>query len=118
MKRILFVDDDIDIVKTIKAGLTKRGFMVDVYDKPKLALLNFKPNTYDLIILDIRMPEMSGYELSAEIMKKDPNAKINFLTAFEFNPDESKSFVSDFGGVIRKPVSISKLVEIIAEHSK
>lgn len=98
------------LLKLSKGGLIKRGFEVDVYDNPRKALLNFIPNTYDLILLDIRMPEMSGYELSAELKKKDPDANINFLTAFEFNPEDSKSFVSDFGGFIQKPVTISKLV--------
>lgn len=118
MPKILFVDDDKDIVETIKTGLTKRGFEVVVYEDPKKALLNFTPNTYDLILLDIRMPEMSGYELSSELMKKDPNARINFLTAFEFNPKESERFISNIGGFIQKPVTINKLVEIITSQIK
>jgi CheY-like chemotaxis protein len=118
LTKVLFVDDDKDIIKILKGGLTKRGFEVDVYENPKEALLNFTPNVYDLVILDVKMPEMNGYELYVELKKKDPDVKINFLTAFEFNPEDSERFVSDLTGVIQKPVTIAKLVEIITEQIK
>lgn len=120
MTKILFVDDEKDIVETIRGGLTKRGYEVEVYNDPKKALVNFVPNTYDLILLDVKMPEMSGFELYDEIKKKDARAKIRFLTAFEFRPDEPKKILSDLTGndFIYKPITISKLVEMITDLLK
>lgn len=59
------------------------GFEVETYNDPKSALSSFKPDYYDLIILDIKMPEMDGFELYREIKERDPNAKACFLTASE-----------------------------------
>jgi len=52
------------------------GFVVDTFNEPKEALSNFKPNYYDLIILDIKMPNMDGFELYREMKEKDPNIKV------------------------------------------
>lgn len=109
------VDDEKDIVQIIKNGLQKKGFEVDAYNNPKEALLKFTRNTYDLIILDVRMPEMNGFQLYEELKKKDPHAKIHFLTAFEFLNDAPKQIVSDMieKNFLRKPVTISQLVDVI-----
>ncbi len=115
MSKILLVDDEKDIVRIVKNGLQKKGFEVDAFDNPKEALLKFTRNTYDLILLDVRMPEMNGYELYEELKNIDPNAKIHFLTAFEFLQDTPKRIVSDMIGknFIHKPITIEKLVDLI-----
>jgi DNA-binding response OmpR family regulator len=59
------------------------GFEVETYNEPKKALSNFKPDYYDLIILDIKMPGMDGFELHGKIKEIDPNVKTCFLTATE-----------------------------------
>src|SRR5918992_4704224 len=90
--KILLVDDDPDIVLTFKTGLESNGFEVDSYNDPSLALKNFKANFYDLLLIDIRMPGMTGFELYQEINKIDNKAKVCFffnkakvcfITAFE-----------------------------------
>lgn len=63
LKRILIVDDEQDIISVFKMVLEMNDFEVDAYNDPLLALSNFKQNAYDLIILDIRMPDMDGFEL-------------------------------------------------------
>ena len=61
----------------------REGFRVDVYNDPVDSLKNFKPHFYDLIILDIIMPDMDGFKLYNQLRKVDPDIKILFLTASE-----------------------------------
>jgi two-component system, OmpR family, response regulator ChvI len=68
-KRILLVDDEHDNNSIFTIGLQDAGFEVDAYNDPELALSSFKPDYYDLLVLDIRMPKMNGYELYENIMK-------------------------------------------------
>jgi DNA-binding response OmpR family regulator len=69
--RILLVDDEHDNSSIFTIGLRDAGFEVDSYNDPELAISSFKPDYYDLAILDIKMPKMSGYELHDEIKKID-----------------------------------------------
>jgi two-component system, OmpR family, response regulator ChvI len=117
-KRILLVDDEPDVTTVLTFALEDYGFEVESYNNPLVALSNFKPNYYDLAILDIKMPEMNGFELLREIRKEDENLRICFLTALtelrdhmsdinELNP----AFVKD--GIIRKPISNKDLLNDI-----
>ena len=65
-KRILLVDDEPDVIYAIKRVLENIGFIVDSYDDPILTLTNFKPGLYDLILLDIKMPNMNGFDCMKE----------------------------------------------------
>jgi len=71
----------------LKLELELSGCLVDVFNDPKIALINFKPHYYDLILLDVKMPEMNGFELCQEIQKKDKNVKACFVTADELYYD-------------------------------
>jgi CheY-like chemotaxis protein len=62
-KKILIVDDEPDITLTLGNGLEQGGYDVHVFNDPLVALSNFKPDTYDLLLLDIKMPNMTGFEL-------------------------------------------------------
>jgi two-component system, OmpR family, response regulator ChvI len=117
-KRILLVDDESDVTIVLTFALEDYGFEVESYNNPLVALSNFKPNYYDLAILDIKMPEMNGFELLREIRKEDENLRICFLTALtelrdhmsdinELNP----AFVKD--EIIRKPISNKDLLNDI-----
>jgi CheY-like chemotaxis protein len=80
--KILVVDDEPDVTYTLKATLEAAGFFgIYPFNDPSLALSNLRPNMYDLAILDIRMPQMNGFELLHEIRKIDENVKVCFLTA-------------------------------------
>ena len=68
--RILLVDDDVDITTSLKIGLEDNGFVVDTFNDPLLALSNFKPGVYDLLLFDIRMPQLGGFDLYDKIKKK------------------------------------------------
>ncbi len=117
--RIMIVDDESDILSVIKRGLeSKDDFMVDTFSKADEAIENFQnhpPNYYDLVITDIRMPKVNGFELYRRIKDTNPNMKIAFITAFEINKEEFSKVIPSVNVThfISKPVSISKLREKI-----
>jgi DNA-binding response OmpR family regulator len=80
-KRILVVDDEPDLTMLCRLALEYHGFNVDTFTDPRKALSNYKPGYYDLVILDIMMPNMDGFQLYDEIKKKDHKPKVCFLTA-------------------------------------
>ena len=76
-KRILIVDDEEDITLSFSLALEDSGlFEVDTYNDPLVALSNYRPNSYDLLLLDIRMPVMNGLELYSQINKIDNRVKV------------------------------------------
>ena len=87
-KRILFVDDKPDLTSLLEMALERAGFDVDTFNDPSLVLKSFRPSLYDLIILDIIMPKIDGFELYEHIKKVDPGVKICFLTASEMHRKE------------------------------
>ena len=112
-KKILVVDDEPDLTKSCSLALEDHGFKVDTFNDPLEALSNYKPDYYDLVILDIRMPKMDGFELYDEIKKKDHKAKFCFLTASELYYQEFRKkeyCVLDRNLFIRKPISNEELL--------
>ncbi len=114
----MLVDDEPDVTTALTFALEDYGFEVDSYNDPLAALSSFKPNYYDLAILDIKMPEMNGFKLLHEIRKEDENLRICFLTALTELRDHisdinelSPAFVKDW--VIRKPISNKDLLRDI-----
>lgn len=114
-KKILVVDDESDISSAIKIGLEDNGFIVTVFNDPLSALASYRPGAYDLLILDVKMSKMNGFELYREIRKIDDRAKVCFLTAFEMYGDEFKRvFPSmDVKHFIQKPISMVDLTDQI-----
>lgn len=113
--RILVVDDEPDITLVLKRGLENAGFDVDVFNDPQRFLANFKPNYYSLMLIDIKMPEMTGFQLFREIRKRDSKAKVCFMTAFEIYQKEFETLFPSYEVkcFIRKPVKISELQTIV-----
>jgi DNA-binding response OmpR family regulator len=116
-KNILVIDDEPDLTYTIKNILEDNGFAVDSFNDPILALDNYKINFYDLVILDILMPKMDGFELYTKIREKDSKVKICFLTAITtFNEDFRKirmklSNTINEDYFIQKPIVTENLVK-------
>jgi DNA-binding response OmpR family regulator len=114
LKKILVVDDNRDITYVVQRMLEKAGgFAVDSYNDPRQALTGFKTGYYDLLILDVRMPRMDGFELLAQIRKFDPCVKACFLTSFEIGSAEFKEMVPPSLAVeclIKKPVGADELL--------
>jgi DNA-binding NtrC family response regulator len=83
-KNILFIDDEKDATLTIKIILEESGlFHVVTFNDPESALKRFKPNFYALVLIDIKMPKVNGFELYEQLKKIDPHVKVCFLTASE-----------------------------------
>jgi len=119
IKRIFLVDDDYDHTITFKAGLEIAGFEVDAYNDSTIALSNFKPNYYDLSLIDIKMPKINGFELSEKLLKVDDKVKVWFISAYEVYYKTLKKEVPSklketiFDHIIQKPVEIDNLVKQI-----
>ena len=118
-KKILFVDDEPDIIYSIKRVLEANGFVVDSYTDPILALSNFKPRLYDLLILDIKMPKISGLDLYQKMKEIDSNVKICFLTASELFYEEYRRLDAypslDKAYFIQKPFRSEDLIHKLNE---
>jgi CheY-like chemotaxis protein len=80
-KKILVVNDEPDVTTMLKMTLERVGLRVDTFNDPVLALKNYKPHLYDLVILDVIMPELDGLELYTQLKRKDSGINICFLTA-------------------------------------
>ncbi len=80
-KKILVVNDEPDVTTMLKMTLERVGFRVDTFNDPVLALKSYPPHTYDLVILDVIMPEIDGLELYTQLKRKDSGINIFFLTA-------------------------------------
>jgi DNA-binding response OmpR family regulator len=114
--RIMFVDDEKDILSTVKRGLeSNNAFTVETFSSGESALQAFEShpeNYYDLVITDIRMPKMNGFELYRRIKEKNQSMKIAFITAFEINKEEFNKVMPSVNVIdfISKPLSISSLI--------
>jgi two-component system, OmpR family, response regulator ChvI len=115
-KRIFIVDDEPDLTLAFKVGLEDNGFKVDAFNDPHIALTAFKNNpSYDLALIDIKMPKMNGFELYNEMKKIDDQVKVCFITAFDVKQVDMNALSSDKRSVsvIRKPVEIEEMVQEI-----
>jgi CheY-like chemotaxis protein len=121
-KRIMLVEDEGDIVMLFKLILESDvGLKVDSFMDPFAALNNFKPGLYDLILIDIALPKMNGFELYKKIRKLDDKVKICFLTAGEMYYEEirKEAFPElEANCFIRKPVANEDLVRSVKDILK
>src|ERR1035441_3245137 len=95
MSRILIVDDEKDITNPLKIGFASHRVNRDAYSDPREALATYEAGKYGLIIIDIRMPGMNGFDLFREIKSRDGKAKVCFLTAFDMYAGEFKQRLPD-----------------------
>ena len=121
LKKILLVDNEADITYALENGLENYGFSIDSFNDSMLALNSYKSNFYDLVILDIKMPKMDGFELFNKIKEKDPKVKICFLTASELFYEEYRKKRYVLGEklgeeyFIQKPIKTDDLVQKMNE---
>jgi len=123
-KRILIIDDDPDVTTTFKVGIDdannsdKAGeIRIEVYtsNDPEAALSEFKPNIYDLLLIDINLPKMNGFELCQKILEIDINVRVCFMSSGEINREALREIYPaiSLGCFIRKPVTIDHLIKKI-----
>ncbi len=112
----MVVDDERDILSIVKRGLeSKNRFQVEIFIDAESALTSLKENSndyYDLVLTDIRMPKINGFELYRRIKESNPSMKIVFITAFEINKEEFSKVIPSLDVIdfISKPVSMSTLI--------
>lgn len=109
-RRLLILDDEVDCMSVFTMILRDEGYLVDAYCNPTLALSAFKPQYYDLIIVDYRMADINGLAFIQEIRKHDRIAKAILITAWQ-----PKTIGHDlqnwFNKILLKPVTLEELVE-------
>ncbi|HEU4822231.1 MAG TPA: response regulator [Nitrososphaeraceae archaeon] len=120
-RRILVVDDDPDITLTFKKAFEAENensnnnkilFVVSAYNDPLLALAEFRPSFYDLLLVDINMPKMNGFDFCVKALEIDVNPRVCFMSSGLINQEALREQYTSLsiGCFIRKPVSISYLV--------
>ena len=122
-KRILIVDNDADVTITFKAGIedsnnnnNDANKRIEVYtsNNPVVALSEFRPNFYDLLLVDINMPHMNGFELCENILAIDINVKVCFMSSEDINREALREiYPISIGCFIRKPVTMDYLLKRI-----
>jgi CheY-like chemotaxis protein len=121
-KKILFVDDEPDMTAMLKMVLEHAGFAVDTFNDPLVALKNFKPKLYDLVILDIMMPKMDGLELHNQLKIKEPDIRVCFLTAssetYHEKLREERHCELNKDLFMHMPLPVNKIVEEIDRRIK
>ena len=125
-KTILVVDDDQNTTLAVKGGLENENsnttnrisYLVHTYNFPTLALSEFKPNFYDLLLIDVEMPNMNGFEFSTKILETDANPKMYFMSAAEVNYEALREIYPsvNFGCFIKKPISLEHLIRRIRDE--
>jgi two-component system, OmpR family, response regulator ChvI len=118
-KRVMLVEDEDDIVMLFEMILgSDAGLKLDSFTEPFAALNNFISGSYDLIMIDVTMPKMNGFELYHEIRKLDDKVKVCFLTAGEMYDEEvrKESFPElDINCFIRKPIANQDLIQRVKD---
>jgi DNA-binding response OmpR family regulator len=112
-KRVMIVDDEPDVNLAVKIALEQKDYQVDAFKDPLLALENFRKGLYDLLILDIKMPKMHGFELYRQIKRVDDKVKVCFLTAGEMYYGAYTDIFQalDAQCFIRKPIENEELLK-------
>jgi CheY-like chemotaxis protein len=121
--KVLVLDDDFDLASLVKQILQKYGFKnVFAFTDPLLVLEHFKINQmdYSLIVSDIRMPVMNGFEFVRKARKINPKVKILLMTAFEIDDREFARVLPKpkIDGLIQKPASSKQILDIVSNIIK
>src|SRR5918912_2721715 len=115
-KRIRVVDGEYDLCVDYQMVLQDAGFECISYIDPVKALKEFRPDYYDLILLDIKMPVLNGFELCKKIIELDRTVHIVFITASEEYYEKFRSqHFPELGKInyIQKPIGNDELLQIV-----
>ena len=115
-KRILVVDDNPDIVFTLRVGLeSDPTIQVFSFDNLVTALVEFKPDFYDLLLIDVNMPLLDGFQLAQNLVRRNLNVRVYFITPEEINMEAAREVhpLKSIGCFIKKPISTEQLIKCI-----
>lgn len=115
-KRILVVDDDEMVLMALEELLRPEGYEVETVSSGTEALRKLDDKGYDLLMLDVIMPEMDGFELCRRIRQKDKykETPIVFLTAKSRDEDRDRGLEAGANLFLSKPISPDKLIQIVS----
>jgi CheY-like chemotaxis protein len=117
---IMIVDDDEDTLCVFSSYLIKEGYHIHAFSNPKIALEHFRysPSECSLIISDVRMPQISGFQLARKVKEINPNVKIILTSSLEVNmPEfERKAPNAPVDAFVDKPTGLKKLAEVVKQH--
>ncbi len=113
MKKILVIDDEPAILETIKIIFEDMGFGVDAFSEAKQGLSAGLENAYDLVLVDMRMPEMNGAELTEILLKEKPGLKLFVITAYPYDPLVTRALDAGAVGLLQKPFEIAKILDFL-----
>jgi DNA-binding NtrC family response regulator len=120
-KSILAIDDERDIVNLVRDSLQVYGFKVRTFTEPSAALEHFISHSkdYDIVISDIRMPGMNGYQFVKHVKERNSKVKVILMTAFEIDDKEFHNILSDIkvDAFLQKPFSIQQLNNVLEKIS-
>lgn len=123
--RVLLVDDEPDITFSFNMILEDNGFAVDTFNDPLDALSSFRSGLYAIAVLDIRMPNMNGFELCSELRKADDNIKFVFMTAYDIHSEDNNNnnnnnikyiLTNEKPVILKKPISLNEFVNKIKKE--
>lgn len=116
-KRILIVDDDEMVLMALQELLKPEGYTIEAASRGREALSKLEEGDYDLLMLDVIMPEMDGFELCKRIREKENyrEVPIVFLTAKSRDEDRVRGLDAGASLFLSKPISPDKLLSIVAE---
>ena len=113
MKRILVVDDKVNVQTSLKIGLKREGYDVDVADDALKALMKVQENNYDILLSDVRMPYINGFVLASKVAQNFPNVRIVLMSAYGFDDygDSYQGF--DNYPKLSKPFEMNHLLDVL-----
>ncbi|HKU50043.1 MAG TPA: response regulator [Nitrososphaera sp.] len=118
--KVLLVDDEEDIVYVLKKGLELNGFKIDSFTDPVRAVQQFQPDYYDAVIIDIKMPMMSGLDLYEKIREKDAAVRVYLMSAYDTYEKEVKEkfAANELVKFVKKPTTYAVLAEMLKKDSE
>ncbi|WP_337863167.1 response regulator [Nitrososphaera sp.] len=115
--RILLVDDEEDVLYVFRRALEKYGYVVESFSSPEKALERFRanPKQYDLVVSDVRMPGMTGYELAQGVRKLNRRVKLMLVSAFDIDARVGEAFFPELrvSEVLTKPVAYKEICRAV-----
>jgi len=113
MKKILLIDDELDILEILKEFLEFRGFNVIHFDNPVKAIKNFHPDYYNIVITDLNLPDMSGCELVSKIREIDRNIPIIIISGYLEDIQKENILTKGASAYLEKPFNLKQLENLI-----
>jgi FixJ family two-component response regulator len=113
------IDVNPDIVLTLRVGLETDPMMrVHSYDNPVTAMVEFEPNFYDLLLIDVNMPVLDGFQLAQNLLRRDLNVRICFMTSGEINMNAAREVhpLKSIGCFIKKPITAEQLIKTLEQN--